>query len=155
MSTAESQPNALRLTFTYDDDSVRLSSRRVVEMTVPPSDSIEGYQGQAGFWAELRDPAGVTIYRRVLHDPIPVYHEVHSAHGPATHTLVQNRAGAFEIVVPVPPPGSRLVLFGTPQPPGIAIGSFAEERARAAVPRVGTGEAQELASFNLDAAPRP
>ncbi len=155
MSTAESPPTALRITFTYDGDSVHLASGRIVEMTVPPSDPIEGYQRQAGFWAELRDPAGTTIYRRVLDDPTPVYHEVHSADGPTTHTPVRDRTGAFEIVVPVPPPGSRLVLFRTPQPSAIEIRDFAEERARAAVPRVGTGEAQEFARFDLDGVIRP
>ena len=32
MSTGESPPTALRLTFTYDGDSVRLASGRIVEM---------------------------------------------------------------------------------------------------------------------------
>ena len=155
MSTAESPPTALRITFNYDGDSVHLASGRIVEMIAPPSDPIEGYQGQAGFWAEVRDRAGATIYRRVLHDPVPVYHEVHSAHGPTTHTPIRDRTGVFEIVVPVPPPGSHLVLFRTPQPPGIEIGDFAEERARTAVSRVGTGEAQEFARFDLDEVMRP
>lgn len=155
MTTPESPPTALRLTFTYDGDSIQLASGRTVEMIVPPTDPVDGYQGQAGFWAELRDTTGATIYRRVLHDPIPVYHEVHSPHAQATRTPVRDQTGAFEIVVPFPPPGSRLVLFRTPQPSGTEIGDFAGERARPAAPRVGTGEAQEFARFELDEVARP
>jgi hypothetical protein len=124
-------------------------------MTVPPSDPVDGYQGQAGFWAELRDATGATIYRRVLHDPIPAYNEVHSPNAQATRTPVRDQAGIFEIVIPSPPPGSRLVLFRTPQPPGSEISDFAGERARTAAPRVGTGEAREFARFDLDEVARP
>src|SRR5689334_23397426 len=114
MTSPESPLTALRLTFTYDGDSVQLASGRAVEMKVPPSDPVEGYQGQAGFWAELRDAEGTTIYRRVLHDPMPVYLEVHSPDAQATRASVGSQTGIFEIVIPSPPPGSRLVLFRTP-----------------------------------------
>jgi len=151
MTTGEPTPTALRLTFTYDGDSVQLAAGRAVEMTVPPSDPVDGYQGQAGFWVELRDPAGATIFRRVLHDPMSVYQEVHAPPGaPATRTPRRDMSGVFEVVLPVPPPGSRVVLFRTPQPPATEIGDRAQERTRADGPRVGTGEAREMAQFDLD-----
>lgn len=151
MTNGEPPQTALRLTFAYSDDSIRLVSSRAVDMRVPPSDPVDGYQGQAGFWAELRDSTGRTIYRRIMHDPIPSYHEVHSPRGaPPTHTPVRNREGAFEIVLPAPPPGSSVVLFGTPHPPSSPIGEFAQERARTEGPRIGTGPAVEIASFGLD-----
>lgn len=151
MADGEAPQNALRLTFAYNDDSIRLVGRRTVDMRVPPSDAVDGYQGQAGFWAELRDSTGKTIYRRVMHDPIPSYHEVHSPGGaPPTHTPVSNGEGAFEIVLPAPPPGSSIVFFGTPHPPKASIGEFAQERARTDGPRVGTGSASEIARFGLD-----
>jgi hypothetical protein len=152
MTAPAPSPLALRLLFSYDGDSVRLVSGRTVEMTVPPSDPVDGYQGQAGFWAELRDASGTTLFRRVLHDPTPVYREVHSPRAPATRTPARNQTGVFEVVLPSPPPGSRVVLFRTPQPPLAEISDFAAERTREAVPRVGTGAAEEIAGFDLDEA---
>jgi hypothetical protein len=151
MTTGEPPQNALRLTFAYSDDSIRLASSRAVDMIVPPSDPVDGYQGQAGFWVELRDSAGTTIYRRVMHDPIPAYHEVHSPPGtPPTHTPVRSREGAFEVVVPAPPAGSVVALFGTPHPPSEPVGEFSVERARTGGPRIGTSPALEIAQFGAD-----
>ena len=151
MTDGEPTQTALRLTFAYSGDSIRLVASRAVDMRVPPSDPVDGYQGQAGFWAELRDSTGRTIYRRIMHNPFPSYHEVHSPRGaPPTHTPVANREGEFEIVVPAPPPGSRIVFFGTPQPPSTPIGEPAQERARTEGPRIGTGPASEIESFPLD-----
>lgn len=150
MTIGEPQ-TALRLTFAYSDDSIRLAASRAVDMRVPPSDPVDGYQGQSGFWVELRDSAGKTIYRQVMHDPIPTYHEVPSPPGtPPTHTPVRNREGTFEIVIPAPPPGSTVAFFGTPQPPSTPIGEFPQERARTGGPRVGTGSANEIARFAMD-----
>jgi hypothetical protein len=71
MTDGEPSQTALRLTFAYSGDSIRLVASRAVNMRVPPSDPVDGYQGQAGFWVELRDSTGTTIYRRIMHDPIP------------------------------------------------------------------------------------
>jgi hypothetical protein len=151
MTIGEPPQTTLRLTFAYSDDSIRLAASRAVDMRVPPSDPVDGYQGQAGFWVELRDSTGKTIYRRIMHDPIPSYHEVHSQRGaPPTHTPVRNREGAFDIVLPSPPPGSVIVLFGTPHPPRIPVGEFAQERARTGGPRIGTSPAREIARFGAD-----
>ena len=151
MTAGEPPQTALRLTFAYSGDSIRLAASRAVDMRVPPSDPVDGYQGQTGFWAELRDSTGTTVYRLVMHNPIPSYHEVHAPPGtPPTHTPVRNREGTFEIVLPTPPPGSTVVLFGTPHPPSTPIGEFAEERARTGGPRVGTGPASEIARFGMD-----
>jgi hypothetical protein len=151
MTSGEASPAALRLTFPYEGDSVRLAAGRVVAMKAPLSDPVDGYQGQAGFWVEVRDRAGTTIYRWIMHDPMPVYHEVHAQPGsPSTHTPVRSSSGVFEVVVPVSPPGSVVVLFGTPQPAGTPIGDFSRERSRADGPRVGTDPAVEIARFDLD-----
>lgn len=150
MTNGEPSPAALRLTFAYSGDSPRLTASRAVDMIVPPSDPVDGYQGQAGFWVELRDSAGRTIYRRIMHDPFPYYHEVHSPGATPTHVPVRNREGAFEVVLPAPPPGSRVVFFGTDQPSSVAITEVSQERARTGGPRIGTDPAHEIASFDLD-----
>ncbi len=47
-------PKAVRLTFSYQGDQVKLVSQQPVEMTVPPSDSLKGYEDHKGFWAEVK-----------------------------------------------------------------------------------------------------
>jgi len=61
---------AVRLIFEYDGENVRLVSRQHVDMAPPPSDALDGFAGQKGFWAELRGADGGLLYRQVMHDPI-------------------------------------------------------------------------------------
>ena len=76
MTNGEPFQDALRLTFAYSDDSIRLVASRALAMRVP-SDPVDGHQGQAGYWAELRGFTGTTIYRRIIHDLILSYREVY------------------------------------------------------------------------------
>ncbi|HEU4872726.1 MAG TPA: hypothetical protein VFT44_06480, partial [Pyrinomonadaceae bacterium] len=41
---------AMRLTFSYIGDDVKLLSQERTEMTVPPSDAVKGYTKHKGFW---------------------------------------------------------------------------------------------------------
>lgn len=150
MTAGDGSPAAVRLTFAYEGDSVQLANARVVAMTPPPSDPVDGYQGQVGFWLELRDQTGKTTYRQILHDPMPSYREVPGS--PSTHTAISERSGIFQAVVPVAPRGSVIVLFGTPQPAPTPIGDLPQERSRSGGPRVGTDPAAEIAQFNFDEA---
>jgi hypothetical protein len=153
MTAGDGAPAAVRLTFTYDGDSVRLAEAIVVAMTPPPSDPVDGYQGQTGFWLEVHDPPGKTIYRQIFHDPMPSYREVHAQPGnPSTHGAISEPSGIFQAVIPVPPQGSVIVLFGAPQPAPIPIGDVPQERSRNDGPRVGTDPAAEIARFDLDKA---
>jgi hypothetical protein len=146
--------SSVRLTFEYEDDTLRLTKAREIDKKPAPSDPLQGYEGQAGFWFELRDAAGKTIYRRVMRNPMPVYYEVHAAASPSTHLPVKTRSGTFEVVIPTPPPGAVVVLFSTPQPSASPVGDVAAERARAAVPRTGTAPAQEIARFAIEGVTR-
>jgi len=146
------QAGAVRLTFEHEADTVRLTRARPVDMKPVPSDALEGYAGHSGFWLEVRDASGKTIYRRVLPNPTPTYHEVHNPNGRSTHVPVQNRRGAFEVVIPAPPAGAVVAIFATPQPPAAPVRDFATEKARAASPRIGTAPAQEIARFSLEGA---
>jgi len=40
---ATESPKAVRLTFSYDGDKVKLISQQQVEMTAPPSDATKGF----------------------------------------------------------------------------------------------------------------
>jgi hypothetical protein len=141
----------LRLTFSYTDDAIQLTGRESLGARPARSDALSGYDGQAGFWVEVRDDSGQVVFRRVMHDPMPGYREVHAPGGqPPAFTAITNRSGAFEVSVPYPGPGSAVVLFDSPRPPVVPIGDVASERARQGGPRLASGAAREVARFALD-----
>ena len=61
-------PRALRLTFAYEGEEVRLQNRRPVEMIAPPGDELSG--SEQGFWIEVRDEKDDTLHRLVMQDPL-------------------------------------------------------------------------------------
>jgi len=144
------RPSALRLTFSFDGDDVDLTGVRRIEMLPPPSDPLQGYQGRAGFWLEVRDPRDAAIYRRILHNPTSAYREVHAHPGSvSTHVTARDRTGAFDVVVPPAPPGSSVALFASPPGKVAPVGDVAAERKRKGGPRVGIKPAGEFARFAL------
>lgn len=108
-------PASLRLTFTYDADGVRLSSRQRVTMLAPPDDSPRTFAARAGWWVELRDAEGHGVYRQVLIDPMPSTWEVHTPLAGGRPTVVPaavGESGVFQAVVPDLPEAEDVVLHG-------------------------------------------
>lgn len=126
---------ALRLTFSYEDSNVRLASIQKVEMLAPPSDPIRAQDGQeAGFWYELRDGEGRTLYRRVIQNPIKFAFEVRSdPERPLAWQKVSGPRGEFVLLMPELEKAKTLVLFSSPLEPEGAL-----------------GPAKELTRFNLE-----
>lgn len=93
---------AVRLVFEYHGDDVRLISLQHVDMPVPPTDALEGYEGQQGFWAVVRDRDDTTLYCQILHDPIRRDVEVFSddPERSLARAPVERPTGAFFVVVP-------------------------------------------------------
>ncbi len=92
---------ALRFLFDYEGTEVRLISRQSLVMVLPPTDPLEGLEGQAGFWYELRDSASRPLYRRIVRNPIQVHIEVHEADsGSPTRRMVNAPQGVFTALVP-------------------------------------------------------
>jgi hypothetical protein len=112
---------AIRLIFEYDGDEVRLVSRQRVDMFVPPTDELEGYEGRQGVWVEIRGADGSTLHRRVLHDPVRRDVEVFSE-DPAQSIMrspVERPAGTFFVIVPDLAGADHLALMNSrPGPPG-------------------------------------
>jgi hypothetical protein len=100
-STAKS-PKAMRLTFSYDGDDVKLVSQQPVEMIVPPSDPVKGFAKHKGFWAELKGDQDKTLYRRVMHNPTRNDAEVFSddPEQSISREPTPKRKGVFVVVVP-------------------------------------------------------
>lgn len=113
-STAKST-KAVRLTFSYEGDKVKLISQQVVEMTVPPSDPVKGFEKHKGFWAELKSKQDKTLYRRVMHNPISNDAEVFSddPEQSISREPAPKRKGVFVVVVPDTIEGQEVTLSGS------------------------------------------
>ena len=113
--SADRPQDAIRLTLEYEGTDVRVISGQRVRMTAPPSDPVDEYEGQAGFWFELRDQDDRVLYRRVVSNPIRSDVEVLSGDPvrPFTHVSLPDPSGTFTLVVPDSGAGT-LVLFGSP-----------------------------------------
>ncbi len=119
---SEQQPGSgrkipsVRLIFSYDGDEVRLESRQPVEMLVPPSDPLEGFENQTGFWTEVRDAQGSVLHRRILHDPVRRDVEVFSPDPERSiaRVPIERPHGAFALLVPLVPGADHVVLMGVP-----------------------------------------
>src|SRR5262245_29381195 len=123
--------HAIRLTFEYDGDNVRLVSQQRVEMTLPASDPVRGHEGQKGFWYELRDEQNQPLYRRVTHNPMRSDVEVFSDDPAKTvsRQAVPMRKGVFVAVVPDHAQGQDVVLSASP-PVQALVAGHAREIAR-------------------------
>ncbi len=136
---------ALRLTFSFRGDDVRLVAQQAIDVVTPPTDPVEGFERQQGFWAELQAPDGRTLYRRVLRDPAAGDVEVF---GPAAERTVarapvEQVQGVFSVLVPDVPEADTVVLRSSSAAAGPAA-SPAQRSARAqAMP------ALEWARFSL------
>jgi hypothetical protein len=105
---------ALRLTFSYDRKGIHLEEIQPLEgMPTPPTDPIE-HGPEAGFWYELRDAGGRTLYRQVAHDPLRQEVEVYTEGAPIDRQAVEGYADTFTLLVPSLEGATTIVLFGSP-----------------------------------------
>jgi len=103
---------AVRLTFSYDGDNVKLVSQQRTEMTVPASDTVKGYGKYKGFWAELKSGSDKTLYRTVMHNPTKNDAEVfpESPGEVISRQPAPKRKGVFVVVVPDTDKGEEVIL---------------------------------------------
>jgi hypothetical protein len=107
---------SVRLIYSYDGDDVRLQSRQPVEMLAPPSDPVEGYENQTGFWTEVRDAQGSVLHRQIMHNPVRRDAEVFSPDPERSiaRVPIERPHGAFAVVVPLVPGADHVALMGVP-----------------------------------------
>ena len=143
-------PKAMRLTFSYRGDEVKLISAKPVEMTVPPSDPLKGYGKQKGFWAELKGDKDKTLYRRVMHNPTRNDAEVFSndPEQGISREPAPKRTGVFVVVVPDTDKGQEVTLSRSEGQPAAKPGA-ARRAMSANIRSLATGPAKELARFKL------
>lgn len=96
----EEPPRAVRLTFRYDGDDVRLVGLTRIQKAVSPTQSAEG--DRLGSWTEVRDADGKMLDRRSLPDPVRTDAEVfpESLGGAITRVAVERPSGVFTVLVP-------------------------------------------------------
>ena len=115
--SGRAQSRALRVTIAYDGRTLRVVDRITVEMATAPSDPVRGYEGQSGFWYELRDAKGAILYRRIVANPIQFDLEVHDPETGSRREPVAKPRGVFVVLVPDLPSADSLVLMSSPLEP--------------------------------------
>lgn len=109
-------PHALRLTFEYDQDKIRLVERRRVDMIVPPPTTAPPTKNHSGFWIEIKDGKDKRLYSRVEHNPIRYDLEVFSEK-PGENIVrrpVLHPKGTFVLLVPDFPDAEVIDLISSP-----------------------------------------
>jgi hypothetical protein len=110
--TSPDANKAMRLTFSYDGDDIKLVSQQRTDMTLPPSDTVKGYGSYKGFWAEVRSESDKTLYRTVMHNPTKNDAEVfpESPDGEISREPAPKRKGVFVVLVPDNGKGEDVIL---------------------------------------------
>ncbi|XES78099.1 MAG: hypothetical protein ACBZ72_04295 [Candidatus Bathyarchaeia archaeon] len=108
--------NALRLTFEYDRDKIRLVNRHSVNMIVPPPTTTPLTEKHSGFWIEIKDSEGKVLFSRVEYNPIQYDTEIFL--GTANKNIVRrpilHPQGTFVLLVPDLPEAESIDLVSSP-----------------------------------------
>jgi hypothetical protein len=93
---------AVRLTFRYEGDEVRLISSRRIDKVLPPEDEAAAAEERQGFFVEIRGADDRVLQRRSLRDPVRRDAEVFPDDPDRTlaRVPVERPAGVFSLVVP-------------------------------------------------------
>jgi hypothetical protein len=110
-------PRALRMLLDYEGDRITVRERLTVEAATPASDPIRGFEGQSGFWYELRDAKGALLYRRITGHPIRSEVEEHDPDTGFHRHAVEKPTGVFTVLLPDLPKAATLVIVGSPVKP--------------------------------------
>jgi hypothetical protein len=104
-------PESFRLTFEFDESTVRLAETRRLEMTAPPSTGVPPAPGAIGAWVDLRDDEDQVRFVRRLHDPYGLVAEHHAPDGSHEVVVRPRGKGSFRAVVPAMPEPLRGQLW--------------------------------------------
>jgi len=115
-SSYQQRDRSLRLIFNYQGTQIQLASQQRVEMTAPPSDPMDEYEGQSGFWIDVRDSEDSVLYRQIMHNPIQLELEAPSGDPERPFTQVKNETseGTFMVIVPDIEAGVVLAMHSSP-----------------------------------------
>ena len=116
---------SLRLIFSYKNNDIRLLNIQSIDIIPPPSDPLDYPANQPGFWYELKDLQGRTLYRRIIQNPVNPYREVFSndPYNSIIRQKVSEPQGTFVLLVPNIPGARSVFLFGPPDIESTDIGA--------------------------------
>jgi hypothetical protein len=123
---------AVRLTFSYEGDAVKLIKQQPLEMIAPPSDELRQKKEASGFWVEVHNLDRKVVYRRATENPIKKFVEVRSddPDRPLAMVEVEEPSGIFTILIPEIIEGGEIALFSSPlkrektRKPAVEIGRY-------------------------------
>jgi hypothetical protein len=114
----EASPSrAVRFLVRYEGGDVSVIDQQEFEMAVPPSDPLKGFEGESGFWIELRDGKDQVLYRRIHENPIQQEVEAFEEDGTAVRAAVEKPTGVFTFLVPDLPGADHVALVSSPLEP--------------------------------------
>ena len=119
---------SLRLTFSYERTNVQLTNVQSVTMRPLPADPLQAPKDATGFWIELQDADGQSLYRRVMQNPIRFAAEFPTGetNRPLAWGNIKEPRGSFVLVVPDLSRVQTLVLFSSPLEPDRSAGPAQE-----------------------------
>jgi peptidoglycan hydrolase-like protein with peptidoglycan-binding domain len=115
---AQQPETLLRLVFSYrsedfgNDPFAQFVSAEVLDQTPPLAEDVLPLGEHSGYWVELRDAFGNTIYRSFLHDLLDL--RVKTLTDPLGSPERADPSGTFTLLVPKLARAALLVLFGPP-----------------------------------------
>ncbi len=138
----DERPQAVRLIFEYKGNKIKLISEKNVEMIAPPAETRELGKKASGFWCEVKDSKGKSLYRRVMQNPIPYAAEVRTDDPRmplAWQEPTEDMKGQFVVVIPRLEKAAKLSLFSSPLSPKKSM-EPAKELKSFALGRLGGGK---------------
>jgi hypothetical protein len=107
---------AIRLTFSYEGNNIKLISKQNMEKVLHPP--VQNYiqENRTGSWYELSDDQQHLLHRQIIDNPIKVDAEVFSDNTTESITRhgLSDIRGAFSIVIPDIPESKNFDLFSSP-----------------------------------------
>ncbi len=117
-----------RLNFVYNDRDIELVSWNRLNKISPPSDPIENYQDESGWWVILSDEKGNVVYRQIIHNPIRIEKELFSDRneGGVSWEIpdAAEQRGEFSVLVPDIPVATHLSLYGSFEEDEVSVPSW-------------------------------
>jgi hypothetical protein len=107
---------AIRLTFSYKGNDVKLVSKNKVEKILPPSNPSLNSKNLVGLWYEISNDKQNVLYQKNLSDLIQTDVEVFSndAKESIRRQKLSRMEGTFSILVPDLPDAQNFSLFSSP-----------------------------------------
>lgn len=106
-----------RLNFEYNDRDIELVSWSRLNKIALPSDPIENYEDESGWWVILRDKKGEVVYRQIMRNPVGIEKELFSARkeGRVSWEIPDSaeQHGEFSVLVPDIQAATHLSLYGS------------------------------------------